>query len=138
MVHANLDVPGRQERTASDAEEVELHPGSRERIDVHPLLVRFEPGYERVGVDRHPVRSEVENGFDAPCERLGILQRQAVDEVEIDGSETQSAAVLVELSGLGLRLIAIDGRLYFRREILNSDGDSVEAQPAEETGYGIH
>ena len=96
------------------------------------LLVRADPRHEGEGVDRQPVRAELGHQVEARAKgRLG-LQRQAVDEIEVDAvGEADAAGALHQRLRLLEGLAATDRRLHLGGEVLHAEAQAVEAEAGE-------
>jgi hypothetical protein len=81
--------------------------------------------------DRNPVGLEVESAPRRRHDALGRLQRQAVDEVEIERSDAERARRVGARLRLRVGLLAADGLLHRGLEVLYAETDSSYAHGRE-------
>ena len=129
MVQPDVDEAGRRQLRVGGGEHGQLGLGLAEAAPrvVEDPLGGLEPGHVRVAEDRQPVGRQGEDVVDRPGERLGRLQRQPVDQVDVDRIESRVAepgdGADVEL----VRLPAVHRELHIRVGVLHADRGAVGA-----------
>ena len=94
-------------------------------------LVALLPRDEGEAVHGDPVRSHRDHLVERSGEGLRRLQRQPVDQVDVDAVETALAAVVEEIFGLLVALVAVHDGLDLGREVLHTHAQPVEAHVAQ-------
>ena len=139
VIHADLHVAGRQEPVHHFSEQLQLALPRRQRCGVDPLLVAADPRHVRVRIRGHAIRPHRHDGVDRAAERVACLQRQPVNQVDVDRVEPEPAGIVEEAVRERLGLNAIDGFLHFGSEVLHAERYPVEAklpqQPPAAAGW---
>ena len=94
--------------------------------------MRADPRHEGKRVDGHTIGTHREHRVDRGGKRLARLQRQAVDEIDVDGRKPKPPRVVEEGLRHFDRLDTVDGRLHGRREVLHAHRQTVEAEIAQQ------
>src|SRR4029079_5510634 len=91
------------------------------------LCLRLEDvRHVRVAVDRDPVRARRDDDVERARESRRVLSGQPVDEVEVHGAKAVVAAGLYGIQSLLDALLAVDGALHHRVEILHAEAGAGE------------
>jgi hypothetical protein len=129
VVHADRLVARGDQAGERREVEPELALARRQRRRVDPLLVGPDPGDVGEGVERQPVGAQLEQTIEIRVEaRLG-LQRQTVDQVEVDPFvKADLARRQDELARLLEGLPPADRLLHLGGEVLDPHRQPVEAE----------
>ncbi|EEZ71833.1 hypothetical protein NEICINOT_04071 [Neisseria cinerea ATCC 14685] len=131
MIHADEDIAAFGQGLDAVLQHIEffLTAGNGGGIDA---TLRFE-NMRQVGVviKGETVGIKRQNGIDGGFNAFGSLVWQAVNQVHTDGFEACFTGGIDDFFGFFVTLDAVDGRLYFRVEILNADTHTVETESAE-------
>ena len=91
----------------------------------------LDPRHEREGIDGDPVRPKLDHLLERAPESGDGLQRQAVDQVDVDRAEPGRAGADEHVLRLLERLHAMDRLLDVGREILDPRRQAVEPESAQ-------
>src|SRR5690606_41172418 len=85
-----------------------------------------------IAEQRDAVRLQRDDSLQGLCKTFGRLQRQAVEQVDVDRAVLQGSGGFDDRLGLFQSLHAVDGALDLRVQCLNADADAVESQLTEQ------
>ncbi len=128
VVHADLFVAGIGESVDGERQQAELHIAIGQQLRVDSLLVRAHPRHERERVHGEPVGPEADHLLERVGERVLVLARQAVDEIDVDGLVAETARRLVQVRRLFPGLVPADEVLHHIVDILYAHRYPVEPQ----------
>src|ERR1041385_2153059 len=86
---------------------------------MYKFLLLFHPGHVREVVDGDALRRDADHFVQCFTERLYRLQRQSVNEVNVDACDSQLPAPIDSLTRDEFALLAVNRVLDVRVEILN-------------------
>jgi hypothetical protein len=99
MVHADLLVAGGAEPLHGLDEQLDLALGRRQVVGAQIFLMAANPRHVRVGVDGDPIGPHRHHGVGGLAERGPRLQRQAVDQIDVDRLESEIAGGVEQCTG---------------------------------------
>ena len=92
----------------------------------------FDPGHVGVGKTGDAIRRQLlDDGADGGAKTCLGLQRQSVDQIDVDRGKTEAARLLDVLPGELERLNPLDRRLHRRIDVLETHREAVETEPAK-------
>ena len=91
-------------------------------------LLLAQPGHVRVAEHGHAIRRDGHHLLYGVREALGGLQRQAIDQVDVDAVKAKPARFFNQRARHFQRLHAMNRFLHFWMKILNAHAQAVEAQ----------
>ena len=136
VIHADIDIPGFGQPLARGLEDIQLGPGQRQIRLVDAPLRHEALGQMGVVEDGQPVWRELDDAVQGAQKSLHRLKREAVDEIDADGTEALGAGRLQHRQGLLLCLNPVDRLLHRGIEILYTQAHAVETQ-APQQGDGV-
>src|SRR6185436_5746403 len=104
------------------------------------LALRLEtPSEMRITVNRDPIGAQRRDEIERRGKRLWRLQREPVNEIDIDRIEARRTRCVHECSRVLFTLHAIDRALYFWIEILHAEAHAIETHvPQSRNRRGCH
>ena len=132
VIHTHIVVVGCRQLVNAVSQNRQFFPGIGQIFGVDAAL-RFK-AFRQVGIVKHrqPVRAHLDNGVQGAVEGFQALERQAVDQIHIDGAEAQFPRFLHDRTDHAFRLNTVNGFLYFVFEVLHAKADAVKAQLAQQ------
>src|SRR5260221_7195803 len=94
-------------------------------------LSGFDPGHVGVAVESDAIGAQVADRVHRQLDAGQGLERQPVDQVEIDAGETRRACLPGHRLHLGYALHAVDDVLHLRIEVLDAETDAAETVPRQ-------
>ncbi|MOA09866.1 hypothetical protein D3C78_1297260 [compost metagenome] len=132
MVHADVAVAGGGQLLDGALEHFQFDAGAGQVLGIDPPLRRKALGQVSVVEHRQAVRLQGDDFVDGAGEGVGRLQRQAVDQVEVDRAELQGARGFDDGAGFLEALQAVDGALHGGIEVLDAEAYTVESDLAQQ------
>ena len=99
--------------------------------------MRFEPGDPGKGVDREALGPQLDHLVEGGAKALGALVGQAIHQVEVDGAKAHLARRRQQLTDIIFSLNALNGLLHQGVEVLDAEGESIEALGFERVEVGL-
>ena len=131
MIHTDVDIAGIGQFADDQFQHGQFGSAIGQRIGSDLTLHLEHVGQVRVVVHRETLRRQVQHLVQGDRHGLRRLVRQAVDQIEIDGTEAAVAGGVHDVGSEVIALNAVDGTLHPRIEVLDTETDTVEAQSAQ-------
>src|SRR5690606_3058638 len=131
MVHADIGVACRSQPIDRGAEQSKLCRGVRKRFLSYAVLRLEHPRQVRIAVHGEPLRSQADDRVDRPRVSFDALERQPVDQVEVDRGYAGVARAIDDGGRLFHALHPVHSLLHAAVEVLYSEADAIEAELRE-------
>src|SRR5690554_99256 len=139
VVHTDVFVAGFQSTVDGVVQNGQLLLWARQGIRLDPGLRVEAIRQVRVAEHREAVRRHLDHRLQGFGKAFRSLVRQAVDQVQVDGAEADTAGFVQHCFGHLPGLDAVYRFLHFRVHILHAQADAVEAQlPQGRQGIFVH